>query len=92
MVFFTLKIVSCFLNFLWPQAWSLNPLPEVYTLFEEGGGIKLVNLASGTAFTMCTVLDMRPIHVWRSRTHVGVRCAHFPSDITTTVNGSGQMV
>jgi hypothetical protein len=21
-----------FFNFLWPQAWSLNPLPEVFTL------------------------------------------------------------
>jgi hypothetical protein len=26
---------------------------------------------------------MRLIHVWRSRTPNGVRCAHVPSDITT---------
>jgi hypothetical protein len=29
-----------FKNFLWPQAWSLIPLPEVYTLYGEGGGIR----------------------------------------------------
>jgi hypothetical protein len=29
-----------FYNFLWPQAWSLNPLPEVYTLYGEGGVIR----------------------------------------------------
>jgi hypothetical protein len=23
-------------NFLWPQAWSLNPLPEVFTVLYEG--------------------------------------------------------
>jgi hypothetical protein len=27
---------------------------------------------------------MRPIHLWRSRTPDGVRCAHFPSVITST--------
>jgi hypothetical protein len=29
---------------------------------------------------------MRPIHVWRSRTLVGVRCAHFPSVVTTKMD------
>jgi hypothetical protein len=29
------------------------------------------------------LLSMRPVHVWRSRTPDGVRCAHFPSVITT---------
>jgi hypothetical protein len=29
---------------------------------------------------------MRPIHVWRSRTPAGVRCAHFPSFITTIMD------
>jgi hypothetical protein len=29
-----------FFYFLWPQAWSLIPLPEVYTLCVEGGGIR----------------------------------------------------
>jgi hypothetical protein len=31
---------------------------------------------------------MRPIHVWRSRTPDGVRCAHFPSVIYDNNNGS----
>jgi hypothetical protein len=29
-------------------------------------------------FNIKFVLFLRPIHVWRSRTPVGVRCAHFP--------------
>jgi hypothetical protein len=29
------------------------------------------------------LLLMRPIHVWRSRTPDGVRCAHFPRVVTT---------
>jgi hypothetical protein len=43
-------ISSFFNNFLWPQAWSLNPLPDVFTLWGEGGGIRTrVSLASGAA-------------------------------------------
>jgi hypothetical protein len=29
---------------------------------------------------------MRPLHVWLSQTPDGVRCAHFPSVITTIMN------
>jgi hypothetical protein len=36
-----------FFYFVWPQAWSLIPLPEVYTLYGKGGGIR--TRASGSA-------------------------------------------
>jgi hypothetical protein len=29
--------IFLFNNFLWPQAWSLNPLPEVFVYFMRGG-------------------------------------------------------
>jgi hypothetical protein len=35
---------------------------------------------------------MRPIHVWRSRTPEGVRCAHFPSVITTIMDQKVQLI
>jgi hypothetical protein len=35
---------------------------------------------------------MRPIHVWRSRTPAGVRCTHFPSVITTTMDHNVQLL
>jgi hypothetical protein len=35
---------------------------------------------------------MRPIHVWRSRTPNGVRCAHFPSVITTKMDHKVQLL
>jgi hypothetical protein len=35
-----------FFNFLWPQSWSLTPLPEVYTFDGEGGGIRTRVLAA----------------------------------------------
>jgi hypothetical protein len=35
---------------------------------------------------------MRPIHVWRSRTPDGVRCAHFPNVITTIMNQKVQLL
>jgi hypothetical protein len=35
---------------------------------------------------------MRPIHVWRSRTPNGVRCAHFPSVITTIMDQKLQLL
>jgi hypothetical protein len=38
------------------------------------------------------LLYMRPIHVWRSRTPDGVRCAHFPSVITTIMDQKVQFI
>jgi hypothetical protein len=35
---------------------------------------------------------MRPIHVWRSRTPDEVRCAHFPSVITTIMDYKVQLI
>jgi hypothetical protein len=35
---------------------------------------------------------MRPIHMWRSRTPVGVRCAHFPGVITTIMDQKVQLL
>jgi hypothetical protein len=35
---------------------------------------------------------MRPIHVWRSRTPDGVRCALFPSVITTIMDQKVQLL
>jgi hypothetical protein len=35
---------------------------------------------------------MRPVLVWRSRTPDGVRCAHFPSVITTTMDHKLQLL
>jgi hypothetical protein len=35
---------------------------------------------------------MRPIHVWRSRTPAGVRCANFPSIITTIMDNKRQLL
>jgi hypothetical protein len=35
---------------------------------------------------------MRPIHVWRSRTPDGVRCAHFPTVITTIMDQKVQLL
>jgi retron-type reverse transcriptase len=35
---------------------------------------------------------MRPLHVWRSRTPDGVRCAHFPSVITTIMDQKVQLI
>jgi hypothetical protein len=37
-------------------------------------------------------LNMRPIHVWRSRTPGGVRCAHFPSVVTTIMDYKVQLI
>jgi hypothetical protein len=38
------------------------------------------------------LLEMRPIHLWRSRTPDGVRCAHFPSVITTIMDHKVQLI
>jgi hypothetical protein len=38
------------------------------------------------------LLKMRPIHVWRSRTPDGVRCAHFPSVIITIMDQKVQLI
>jgi hypothetical protein len=35
-----ITVLLFFFYFLWSQAWSLNPLPEVFTLCGEGGGIR----------------------------------------------------
>jgi hypothetical protein len=35
---------------------------------------------------------MSPIHVWRFRTPDGVRCAHFPSVITTIMDQKVQLI
>jgi hypothetical protein len=49
-------------NFLWPQASSLIPLPEVYTLYGEGGGIRTrISLAHGAA--MLPMSNSRPIAI-----------------------------
>jgi hypothetical protein len=38
------------------------------------------------------ILFMRPVHVWRSRTPDSVRCAHFPSVITTIIDQKVQFL
>jgi hypothetical protein len=38
------------------------------------------------------LLEMRLIHMWRSRTPAGVRCAHFPSFITTIMDHKVQLL
>jgi hypothetical protein len=45
-------------------------------------------------FIQTILLFMRPItvHVWRSRTPAGFRCAHFTSVITTIMHGSQSTV
>jgi hypothetical protein len=49
-IYFASAVILFFYNFLWPQAGPLNPLPEVFTLCGEGGGIRTrVSLASGAA-------------------------------------------
>jgi hypothetical protein len=40
------------------------------------------NCDNGVFIIKC-LLFMRPIYMWRPRTPSGVRCAHFPSVITT---------
>jgi hypothetical protein len=41
------------------------------------------NCENGVSYHIKNLLLMRLIHMWRSRTPAGVRCAHFPSVITT---------
>jgi hypothetical protein len=46
------QVKKNFFHFLWTQAWSLNPLPEMFLLYMgRGAGFEpeLLNFASGTA-------------------------------------------
>jgi hypothetical protein len=43
-------------------------------------------------FHLKFLLFMRPIHLWLSRTPNGVRCAHFPSVITTIMDQKVQLL
>jgi hypothetical protein len=44
------RMLLYFFYFLWPQAGSLNPLPEVFTVCGEGGGVRTrISKAIGAA-------------------------------------------
>jgi hypothetical protein len=52
----------------------------------------LSSMKPGRCFHAKVFIFMRPKHVWRSRTPDVVRCAHFPSVITTRMDHKVQLL